>query len=128
MHILVIEDHDAMAALIGTILAADRHTFVRAADGRAGLERFAAEPFDLVITDILMPNQEGLETIRRLVKLQPDVKIIAVSGSGRDGGFDYLRIAKEFGAMATLQKPFEAGDLLRLVRDATQPVAAAAAL
>lgn len=126
MHILVIEDHDAMAKTITAILQADRHTVVRAENGRYGMARFDAEPFDLVITDILMPDQEGIETIRAMVKRRPDVRIIAVSGSGRDGGFDYLNMAKAFGAMATLQKPFQPADLLRLVHDA-RPVGAQAA-
>ena len=117
MHILVIEDHDPMAKIIETILVADNHTVVRAADGRAGMAMYAAKPFDLIITDILMPNQEGLETIRELVAHNPKVKIIAVSGSGRDGGMDYLRIAEAFGAVSTLQKPFQPEELLRLVRD-----------
>lgn len=123
MHILVIEDHDSMAKIIETILVADNHTVVRAANGRTGMELYAARPFDLVITDILMPDQEGIETIRALVKLKPDVKIIAVSGSGRDGGMDYLRMAEAFGAVSSLQKPFQPEDLLRLVRQ-TRPVAA----
>jgi DNA-binding response OmpR family regulator len=118
MHILVIEDHDPMAKIIETILVAADHTVTRAADGRAGMALFAKQRFDLVITDILMPDQEGIETIRALVKEQPGVKIIAVSGSGRDGGMDYLRMAEAFGAMATLQKPFQPEDLLGLVRQA----------
>lgn len=116
MHILVIEDHAPMARTIETILVADRHTVARATDGRAGMALFMHQRFDLVITDILMPNQEGLETIREMVAHNPAVKIIAVSGSGRDGGMDYLRIAEAFGAVATLQKPFQPEDLLRLVR------------
>lgn len=123
MHILVIEDHEPMARTIEAILAADGHTVTRAADGRAGIAFYAAMPFDLVITDILMPNQEGLETIRELVARNPLVKIIAVSGSGRDGGMDYLRVAEAFGAVSTLQKPFQPEDLLRLVRQA-QPITA----
>lgn len=118
MHILVIEDHDPMAKIIETILVAAGHTVMRAADGRAGMELFAKQRFDLVITDILMPNQEGLETIREMTAHNRDVKIIAVSGSGRDGGMDYLRIAEAFGAVSTLQKPFQPEDLLRLVRQA----------
>lgn len=122
MHILVIEDHEPMARTIEAILTADGHTVVGAADGRAGMTLYAAQNFDLVITDILMPNQEGLETIREMVVRNPVVKIIAVSGSGRDGGMDYLRVAEAFGAVSTLQKPFQPEDLLRLVREA-QPVA-----
>lgn len=120
MHILVIEDHEPMARTIETILVADHHTVIRASDGRAGMSFYAAQHFDLVITDILMPNQEGLETIRELVARNPDVRIIAVSGSGRDGGMDYLRIAEAFGAVSTLQKPFQPEDLLRLVRETQQ--------
>lgn len=117
MHALVIEDHDAMADVITAILTAANHTVVRASDGRAGMALFEASNFDLVITDIIMPNQEGLETIRQLVRHKPGVKIIAVSGSGNGGGMDYLRVAREFGAVATLQKPFKPEDLLRLVHD-----------
>jgi CheY-like chemotaxis protein len=113
-----------MAKMIETILVADRHTVTRAADGRAGMTLFLQQHFDLVVTDILMPNQEGLETIREMVAHNPAVKIIAVSGSGRDGGMDYLRIAQAFGALSTLQKPFQPEDLLRLVR-ATQTADAA---
>lgn len=123
MHILVIEDHEPMPRTIEAILTADGHTVVGAADGRAGMTLYAAQNFDLVITDILMPNQEGLETIREMVARNPVVKIIAVSGSGRDGGMDYLRVAEAFGAVSTLQKPFQPEDLLRLVRQA-RPVAA----
>jgi CheY-like chemotaxis protein len=125
MHILVIEDHDPMAKTIMAILQADGHTVVRAENGRYGMARFEAEAFDLIITDILMPDQEGIETIRAMVKRKPDVRIIAVSGSGQDGGFDYLNMARAFGAMATLQKPFQPADLLQLVHNAksmgTQP-------
>jgi DNA-binding response OmpR family regulator len=120
MHILVIEDHEPMARTIEAILVADHHTVIRAPDGRAGMAFYAAQRFDLVITDILMPNQEGLETIRELVARNPDVRIIAVSGSGRDGGMDYLRVAEAFGAVSTLQKPFQPEDLLRLVRQTQQ--------
>lgn len=118
MHILVIEDHEPMARTIVAILEADKHTVVRAENGRYGMARFETDSFDLIITDILMPDQEGLETIRAMVKRQPDVRIIAVSGSGRDGGFDYLNMAKSFGAVATLQKPFQPSELLTLVHGA----------
>jgi len=120
MHILVIEDHDPMAKTIMAILQADGHTAVRAENGRTGMARFEAEVFDLIITDILMPDQEGIETIRAMVKRKPDVRIIAVSGSGRDGGFDYLNMARAFGAIGTLQKPFQPADLLALVHEARQ--------
>lgn len=118
MHILVIEDHDPMAKTIMAILTADGHTTVRAENGRYGMARFEAEAFDLIITDILMPDQEGIETIRAMVKQKPDVRIIAVSGSGRDGGFDYLHMARAFGAIGTLQKPFQPAELLALVHRA----------
>lgn len=124
MNILVIEDHEPMARMIETILMADHHTVTRAVDGRAGVKLYAEQSFDLVITDILMPNQEGLGTIRELVARNPGVKIIAVSGSGRDGGVNYLHVAEAFGAVATLQKPFQPEDLLRLVRGARPAEAA----
>jgi|SRR5690606_16759306 len=116
MHVLVIEDHEGMGRTIEAVVMADGHSVVRASNGRSGVKLFAEDRFDLVITDILMPVQEGLETIRQLRAIKPDLKIIAVSGSGRSQGMEFLPAASAFGAVATLQKPFQPAELLQLLR------------
>ena len=86
-----------------------------ASDGAEGLTLFKQQPADLIVTDIYMPNKEGLETIRELRRLDPDVKIIAMSGGGSAG--DFLPIAKRLGAAKTMQKPFDNEMLLEAVSE-----------
>jgi two-component system, chemotaxis family, chemotaxis protein CheY len=117
MKVLVIDDEAAIRALFSAVLRGAGHDVYEAGDGRAGLTLYHQHHPELVITDIIMPNQEGIETIRMLHRENPDVKIIAVSGGGRIGDLDFLRIAREFGAVATLAKPFRKQQLLDLLRD-----------
>ncbi len=83
-----------------------------APDGQAGLTQFAKTPTDLVVTDIIMPNREGIETIVALKKKGPSVKVIAISGGYRVGPKDFLNLAGHVGADAVLPKPFKLSDLL----------------
>lgn len=88
---------------------------VRAApDGQAGLAHFMAEPSELVVTDIIMPNREGIETIVELRKASPTVKVIAISGGYRVGPDDFLQLARHVGADGALAKPFRLSKLLAL--------------
>ena len=116
MHILVIEDHDGVAEVIEKVLLNDGHRVLRARDGRDGVAVFERHRFDLVITDILMPAQDGLETIRMLLDRKPDLKVIAVSGGGQWHGTEFLTAARDRGAIATLEKPFRPRELLELLR------------
>lgn len=117
MKVLVIDDEAAMRTLFSAVLREAGHEVYEAADGRAGLALYHQHRPELVITDIIMPNQEGIETIRLLHAENPEVKIIAISGGGRIGELDFLRIAKEFGAVATLAKPFRKQEFLNLLRE-----------
>lgn len=110
--ILVIEDEPGMRTIISKILTAEGHSVIEANDGGAGLRAFRTADPALVITDILMPDKEGIETIRELRSGHPDLKIIAISGGGQSGKLNFLDIAKTFGANFVLQKPFKA-DALR---------------
>jgi CheY-like chemotaxis protein len=85
-----------------------------AADGQAALARFLRAPTDLVVTDIIMPNREGIETIVALKKANPLVKIVAISGGFRVGPADFLELARHVGADAVLAKPFRLSDLISL--------------
>lgn len=112
--ILVIDDDDAVRGLTCRILAKAGYGVQEAADGAAGLASYHQQRCDLVITDIMMPEKDGLETIRELRRLDPKVRIIAMSGGGGPGG-GYLELAAMLGAAGTLQKPFTKGSLLTAV-------------
>jgi CheY-like chemotaxis protein len=106
-HVLVIDDDPTIRSLVAGLLEANGHSLVQAADGRVGVALFAKGAFDLVVTDIVMPEQEGIETITAIRRVNRAVPILAISGSATVGGSgDYLRAAAALGASATLQKPF----------------------
>jgi CheY-like chemotaxis protein len=87
-----------------------------AVDGKEAIENCRSHPADLLITDILMPGQEGIETIVQFRRNYPEVKIIAMSGGGRNNGQSYLELAKKLGALRTLAKPFSIKDFLATVQ------------
>jgi DNA-binding NtrC family response regulator len=111
--ILVIDDEPDMRVLLEQTLKAAGHEVILAADGREGVERYRASPADLVITDLYMPNQEGLETIGELRRRFPEVAIIAMSGKA--AALTMLSIAQKFGAIGILHKPFLTEELIAAV-------------
>jgi DNA-binding NtrC family response regulator len=113
-NILVIDDEPAVCDIACDVLERAGHTVASYADGRGGIDHIKRDPPDLLITDIFMPEMEGLETIRLARDLQSEMPIIAMSGVFTEGG-DYLVIAEKFGALATLKKPFRPADLVGLV-------------
>lgn len=115
--ILVIDDEELVRFTLKKALEKAGHEVVEAANGNDGIEVYKQSPVDLVITDIIMPQKEGVETIVELRRDHPDVKIIAISGGGRTGTTDYLELAKEFGARHVLKKPFGRQELLDAVQE-----------
>ncbi len=115
--ILVIDDEQLIRLQIRNALEFEGFTVHEAANGNEGLARIAQSTPDVVITDILMPDKEGIETILELRRTHPKIRIIAISGGGRTGNKDFLRTAKHLGADRTLAKPFGLAELLRLVRE-----------
>lgn len=99
------------------------HTVIEARDGIEGLANYPAEGVDLVITDIVMPGKEGIEVITELRRRHPGLKIMAVSGGGRIGSTDYLRIATFLGAARVLAKPFSTQEFLEAVNELLPPAA-----
>ncbi|HVO14548.1 MAG TPA: response regulator [Alphaproteobacteria bacterium] len=91
---------------------------VVAEDGEKGVAMFGGSTFDLVVTDIIMPEKEGIETIIELRQRDPKVKIIAISGGGRTSNQIFLDVAKKFGAVDVLAKPFTPKQLLATVQKA----------
>ncbi|HKI48383.1 MAG TPA: response regulator [Desulfobacteria bacterium] len=115
--ILVIDDDENIRLLLRAILEPEGYQVVEAPDGDKGVKAYQKNPTDLVITDLIMPGKEGIETIRDLRREFPNVKIIAVSGGGRIGPDSYLKMAKGVGALCTLSKPIDRSGLLNAVKE-----------
>lgn len=111
--ILVIDDDPDIRDLIKTTLESAGHKVILAVDGRDGVQHYRTKGADLVITDLFMPHQEGLETIKQLRMEFPDVRIVAISGKPTGGTM--LSVAQHLGATAVLPKPFLPDELLKLV-------------
>ena len=114
--ILVVEDDPRVREVLYQALAMAGYDVVVAADGEEALTAYAAAPADLIITDLLMPRKDGVETIRGLRRQHPAAKVIAVTAAR--GRFNRLTAARHAGAHHTLLKPFGMSDLLAAVRDA----------
>lgn len=111
--ILVIDDDEALRLLVREMLRTDGHEIREASNGREGLALYRAQPADLVITDILMPEQDGIEVILELTREFLDARVIAMTGAANDKNL--LSVAKLFGARHILEKPFGADQIRRLV-------------
>jgi CheY-like chemotaxis protein len=115
--VLIIDDHDDLRELVQFVLDDAGYATATAADGASGIAVQRENPADLLITDIFMPNQDGIETIAQFRSEFPNVRIIAVSGGGKASHAEgYLRTALQIGADAVLSKPFEQDELIALVR------------
>jgi DNA-binding response OmpR family regulator len=115
--VLIIDDDEQLRALLYEILDREGFEVVEATNGAEGLKLYRSQPADLVITDLIMPEKEGVETIMELRHEFPNVRVVAISGGGRSGGRDYLPIAAQLGARRTLAKPFSRQEILDAVRD-----------
>ena len=120
VRILVIDDEFEVRELLQQLFESIGYPVLTAPDGQAALRLHRATPVSLIITDIIMPEKEGLETITEFRRHFPAVKIIAISGGGSrgiKGAKEYLDIARELGAQKAFLKPFEVGKLLEAVRE-----------
>jgi CheY-like chemotaxis protein len=112
MKILVIDDDHLVRYALSRILLSNGYEVVTASDGKRGMAVLRAEHPDVVITDIIMPEQEGIDTIIQIRRERPAIKIIAISGGGRIRNVDFLEMAHSLGASEVIAKPFEANELL----------------
>lgn len=116
--ILIIDDEELFRQMLRQMLELAGYDVAEAADGVRGIEAFNRDPADLVITDIFMPEKEGIATINELKRDYPKLKIIAVSGGGNKMcGFEYLQFAENVGADRALSKPFERQEILDAIED-----------
>jgi DNA-binding NtrC family response regulator len=115
--ILVIEDDDSFRNVLVQMLEKAGYKVLSAENGNLALKLCGENNPDLVLTDIIMPDKEGLETIQELLNLCPNLKIIAMSGGGKFGSNSYLPLAAKLGAKRTLQKPFMREELLTTISE-----------
>ena len=114
--ILVIDDEELARFTVREILESADHTVAEASNGADGLSKHRQDPFDLIVTDIIMPEKEGIETIIEMKNETPSLPVIAISGGGRTRNLDFLKIAEQMGADKILAKPFTEEELLDAVR------------
>jgi DNA-binding response OmpR family regulator len=113
--ILIIDDDVQIRKMLRLTLTAAGFEVKDAQDGKVAMKIFRKSPVDVVVTDLIMPEKEGIETIIELRRDFPDVKIIAISGGGRIDPKDYLFLAEKLGAQITLEKPFSRKEILDAV-------------
>lgn len=114
-NILLIDDNIGLLKMQVEFLRHAGHEVSTAANGKEGMRLVEKQPFDLVVTDLIMPEKEGIEVIMELRRKRPALKIIAISGGGRVSAEDYLVLARKLGAAQTLAKPFSGKELVDAV-------------
>lgn len=118
MHrILLVDDDDSFRTMLRLTLAKLGYEVIEADNGAEALRLVDNDATDVVITDLIMPEKEGLETIQTLHRVHPSVKIIAMSGGGRINARDFLVVAKMFGAHRTLVKPFSNQQMVAAIEE-----------
>lgn len=116
--ILVVDDEEPIRTLVSKIVAKDGHEIMEAENGMHACKSFQNVDIDLIITDLVMPEQNGIEMIIQLKKTHPNVKVIAISGgSGFSGQIDLLSVAKLLGAKHIIKKPFTVDQIREAVND-----------
>lgn len=116
-NILIIDDEENITSMLRRLFERKGYTVFTACDGLEGIRAFKNNHIDLVITDIIMPEKEGVEVIFELQRSNSNCKIIAVSGGGYLNPQDYLSTAEEIGVSATFSKPFDTQELLAKVQE-----------
>ena len=107
--------------MIKTSLIRRKYIVFEAENGKDAIAHFKPSMTDLVVTDLIMPEEDGLKVIMKLKELKPSLKIIAISGGGKAGPGGYLNLAKALGAHAVLSKPFSINDLISKIEELLLP-------
>jgi CheY-like chemotaxis protein len=117
MDILFVDDDEVCREIATRALSRDGHAVTVALDGNEAIGKVRNQAFDLIITDIFMPNKEGLELIQEIRAILPAIKIIAISSAVEVGGSPFLKMSEAFGANTSLPKPFTPAELIAKVRE-----------
>jgi DNA-binding response OmpR family regulator len=117
VRVLVIDDDADLREIIRRALEKAGHAVAEAPNGRAGLDTFRMQPFDAVVTDLIMPEEDGISALLGIRALSETVRLIAISGGGLNRDAGLLAAALKLGANAVLEKPFETHELLAAIAD-----------
>lgn len=115
--ILIIEDDRELREMLKTALLRQDYTVLEAENGKEALIHFKPGVTDLIITDLIMPEEDGLKVIMKIRELKHGIKVIAISGGGKAGPGSYLNLAKALGADAIYSKPFSINDLVLKIEE-----------
>ncbi len=113
--VLLVDDDDLSRGAVHKMLERAGYSVYSTANGSEAIVRYKTEKSDLVITDLIMPDTDGLEIIQQLRRTDPAVRILAISGGGRVDAEEYLSVARKFGALEVLPKPFTGQELKQAV-------------
>jgi DNA-binding response OmpR family regulator len=113
--ILIVEDDNDLREMLKVSLLRRKYTVLEASNGKEALARFKPSIVNLVITDIIMPDEDGLKVIMQLKEIKPALRIIAISGGGKAGPGNYLSMARALGADEIFPKPFSLNTLLQKI-------------
>ncbi len=115
--ILVVDDDDMFRSMLSETLRSSGYEVIEAENGKIAMKIVHEQRLDLVVTDLIMPDQEGIETIKEIKRFYPEMKIIAVSGGMRSGTMDFLPIAEYMGASRSFSKPIDRKAFLAAVAE-----------
>lgn len=115
--VLIVEDEKELREMLKISLIRRKFTVLEADNGKDAIIHFIPSITDLVVTDLIMPEEDGLKVIMKLREFKPSIKIIAISGGGKAGPGSYLNLAKALGADAIYSKPFSINDLIAKIEE-----------
>jgi CheY-like chemotaxis protein len=113
--ILIIEDDNDLREMLKVSLHRRKYNIFEAQNGKDAITHFKPSVTDLVVTDLIMPEEDGLKVIMKLREIKPSIKIIAISGGGKAGPGSYLNLAKALGADVIYSKPFSVNDMIKKI-------------
>lgn len=115
--VLIVEDDNELREMLKLSLIRRKYTVIEAVNGKEAISHFKPSITDLVVTDLIMPEEDGLKVIIKLREIKPSLKVIAISGGGKAGPGSYLNLAKVLGADAIFSKPFSTNDLIAKIEE-----------
>ncbi len=113
--VLIVEDERELREMLKLSLIRRNYSVIEASNGKEAILHFKPTLTDIVITDLIMPEEDGLKVIMKLREMKPTLKIIAISGGGKAGPGNYLNLAKALGADSVFSKPFSVNDLITAI-------------
>ncbi len=116
-NILLVDDEESIRRMVRAVLGEEKYAFTEASNGVEALEIMETQAFDLILTDVIMPDCDGIELVMSVRKKLPDIKVIVMSGGGRVRADHYLNLAEKLGAARVFEKPFNTAELRETVRE-----------